>query len=747
MTVMQLMRDAVAVLQRHLAVKTVGHPVPVDGGVEVLVTISVSLPSRFEADGVSPNGIRADEPAWFVFPPTWPMRAPRLWLREDFPLELPHINPHQAGHRVSPCLFEGSLDEVLHRFGLERIIDQLSDWLTKAASGELIDLSQGWEPTRRDFSASTVVFSAETAIVKAPENGAILAVQGRYFAHGEALHAVASESLEGRQPAFSREVCQLRDFEFEAGDLPFFFARCVDESGTPRVVSDYAPEAVGDLESLLGKATSLGARADLAESLRRYAQEMLLPGVWTRDVFAVVVLLVHRPARLVGSPDRSVEMLPYVVRFEANPRDAFAPIGEAHPAFHSHRVSPALLALASGLPIPSKRPKLAMLGCGSLGSKVALHLGRAGMGDMVFVDNEVVSPHNAARHALIPPRHMALNPNKVAMMEDAFQQLGHDDCVSHPIDAADVLLDEGMADEVLGLGETIIVDTTASLRVSAAAAASLPLSKVSARRLMQAGMYAQGKVAYLFAEGAARSVTADDLRACLFERCRHEPTLRKQLGADGSDATRIFVGDNCRSLTMPMADSKVSRAAALVSGQLERWLTGELPVLGQLCIGVEDASGIGMSWVREELQPSVVLPSREKDGWSVRVLASVADTIDAEARRWEASETGGALIGYFSRSTRIVIVAGLIEAPPDSKRAPSTFILGTEGLVPALKAANSESLGHLHFIGTWHSHPMGGNHSRLDRNTLHRIAQDALGFPAISLVWTPQGFVVSVEQL
>lgn len=744
---MQLMRDAVAILQRHPALKTVEQPVPVDGGVEVLVTIAVSLPSRFQADGVTPNGIRGEEPVWLVFPSTWPMRAPRVWLREDFPQDLPHINPHQAGQRVNPCLFEGSLDEVLHRFGLERIIDQLSDWLTKAASGELIDLGQGWEPTRRDFSPSTVVFSAESAIVKVPENGAVLAVQGQYFAHDEALHAVASESLEAWQPAFSRVGRELRNFKFALGELPFFFARCVDESGTPRVVSDYAPETVGDLESLLGKATSLGARADLEQSLKRYAQEMLLKGVWARDVLAVVVLLVHRPARLVGAPDRTVEMLPYVVRFAVNPRDPFAPIGDAHPAFHSHRVSPALLALASGLPIPSKRPKLAMLGCGSLGSKVALHLGRAGMGNMVFVDNEVVSPHNGARHALIPPRDAALNPNKVALMEGAFQQLGHDDCVSHPVDAADVLLDEGRADEVLGLGETVIVDTTASLRVAAAAAASLPLSKVPTRRLMQAGMYAQGKVAYLFAEGVARSVTADDLRACLFERCRHEPSLRKQLGGDGSDATRIFVGDNCRSLTMPMADSKVSRAAALVSGQLEHWLTGELPVLGQLCIGVEDAAGIGMSWVRDELQPSVVLHSYDEDGWTVRVLATVADTIEAEARRWGAAETGGALIGHLSRSTRTIIVAGMIEAPPDSKRSPANFILGTEGLVPALKAANTESLGHLHFIGTWHSHPMGGNHSGLDRDTLHRIAQEAQGLPAVSLVWTPQGLVVAVEQL
>jgi hypothetical protein len=41
---------------------------------------------------------------------------------------------------------------------------------------------------------------------------------------------------------------------------------------------------------------------------------------------------------------------------------------------------------------------------------------------------------------------------------------------------------------------------------------------------------------------------------------------------------------------------------------------------------------------------------------------------------------------------------------------------------------------------------MGGNHLRLDRNTSRRIAEDAQGFPAVSLVWTPLGFVVAVEQ-
>jgi hypothetical protein len=34
------------------------------------------------------------------------------------------------------------MDEVLHRFGLGAIIDQLIEWLSKAAAGVLID----WEP-------------------------------------------------------------------------------------------------------------------------------------------------------------------------------------------------------------------------------------------------------------------------------------------------------------------------------------------------------------------------------------------------------------------------------------------------------------------------------------------------------------------------------------------------------------------------------------------------------------------------
>lgn len=630
---------------------------------------------------------------------------------------------------------------------MEGIVDQLSDWLTKAASGQLIDLEQGWEPTRRDSLTSGVIFSAEEAVVRTPIDGSLLVTQGVYFSNSNELLATAVEGLPELAPRFTLENPETEDSEYYAGKLPIVFARCVDDEGKPRVVTSYSPEEVHDFNSLLDKSRDLGAKSDALEKfLTGYAKEFFLNFELDKGISIIVVLLVQRPAHLIGAPERNIEVLPYVVRF----RGTFANlINEVSPAYHSHSVSPDLLSMTSGrLKTPSKM-KIVMLGCGSLGSKIALHLGRSGIGNIVFIDKETMSPHNGARHALIPPRKAFLYPGKAAMMERALNELGHTDCVNHLVDAKELLLDRGRADDVFGLDEAVIVDTTASLAVAAASIISPALSyENSPRRLLQTGMYAQGKVAYLFSEGAGRNVMVCDIQALLFEMCRHSSVLRKSLQGEGTDLTRIFVGDNCRSLTMPMADSKVSRAAALISGQVESWLAGGLPGTGQLCVGVEDDTGVGMTWLREQLGPTLELIPVNEEGknWKVRVLSSVAESIDEASRSWGPSETGGAVLGHVSTTTRTIIVAGLVDAPSDSVRTSSTFTLGVKGLAATLQEANEQALGHLQYVGTWHSHPMGGGHSSIDQATLGTIAQEFQGAPAISLVWRPEGFIVAVER-
>ncbi|MDX3893217.1 Mov34/MPN/PAD-1 family protein [Pusillimonas sp.] len=118
-----------------------------------------------------------------------------------------------------------------------------------------------------------------------------------------------------------------------------------------------------------------------------------------------------------------------------------------------------------------------------------------------------------------------------------------------------------------------------------------------------------------------------------------------------------------------------------------------------------------MTWTNTSLEATTVLEVADDGGWKVRILHPVVQAIEMDARLWKDKETGGALIGRISYENRTITIAGLVEAPTDSIRAPNRFTLGTDGLVSRLRQAHTDSLGYLSFIGTWHSHgsPSAGN--------------------------------------
>lgn len=744
--------DALHQLQRHRGLNRVGEPKVIGALTQIAVDVAVQLPSRSRRSGVSETGVRAVETCVLVFGSDWPLSAPKPFLRADFPLNLPHINPHREGDLVSPCLFEGSLNELLHRFGLDAIVDQLVDWLHKAAAGTLLDLEQGWEPTRRDSCPSTVVFSAEKVVAAAPVDGAVLVVSAGYVTIDGGLYAIIDDELSAQVDlVFSQGVHNDKLGKWGNGHTATFIARGPITDGHPYVVERYQPETIVDLTTLLDRAAELGIDRDaLAQSLEGYYGRSILDmqqdsRAWVHGLYAIVILTVQRPAPLVGSPGRNVEVLPYVVRYELNAQSLLERNATVHPAFHAHALSPELLARTSGIPSAATSQPLVILGCGSVGSKIAMHLGRAGFGSMTFVDNESISPHNIARHALIERASVLIPPRKSALMKTAFEELSHLQSRAFDADAVTLLVDPERFATSVPQDAALIVDTTASLQVLAAETQSKALDQ-SPTRLARVVMYGQGRCVAVLLEGPSRAGRVDDLMAFLFECCRFVPKLRASIAGDTSEPTRIFVGDNCRSLTMPMSDAVVSRSASLAGVQLERWLVDGLPKEATLCAGIADAEGLGMAWSRVSLGPTSVLDVADDGGWSVRILHPVAHAINADALHWGAVETGGALVGRISFESRTITIAGLVEAPSDSVRKAARFVLGTSGLVQSLRAANEASLGYLAFIGTWHSHPKGGAHSGIDRNTLRSIAEEAGGLPAVSLVWTPTGLTCAVDR-
>jgi hypothetical protein len=85
--------DALHQLQRHRGLTRVGEPKVIGALTQIAVDVAVQLPSRSRRSGVSETGVRAVETCVLVFGSDWPLSAPKPFLRADFPLNLPHINP------------------------------------------------------------------------------------------------------------------------------------------------------------------------------------------------------------------------------------------------------------------------------------------------------------------------------------------------------------------------------------------------------------------------------------------------------------------------------------------------------------------------------------------------------------------------------------------------------------------------------------------------------------------------------
>ena len=114
-----------------------------------------------------------------------------------------------------------------------------------------------------------------------------------------------------------------------------------------------------------------------------------------------VIFLARRPFKVIGSQS-CIELCPYIVDIRFPDLFAEGDTTPVRPASHRNAISRSLLALMTGNAATPERPRWTLFGAGSLGSKIALHLARAGNGPEVILDKSLMAPHNAARHALVP---------------------------------------------------------------------------------------------------------------------------------------------------------------------------------------------------------------------------------------------------------------------------------------------------------------------------------------------------------
>lgn len=738
---------------KHLLRVALTHPecldgavlAPEDGLARIRLDMNVEMPLDMKADGISRSGVRTCEPVTLKLLPGFPWQSPRFYLREDFPRNFPHLMPFAAIPR--PCLVEGDQDEYFLQFGLVeygifQLVEQLAIWLRKAAISGLIDPAQGWEPMlRRDFR-DIVEIDADAARNSVTRSGGWIAWQGRFFRHGaaEACLNGAAETWVSSKGKPTPLIQKPNDSTFRSRqtDPGTSLGNTVvgviwpdkNPDGTPSISATYLPESVATLRDLRARAVELGCGRGLETFLanveRSFAGLVLLA-----PIPIGIVLCVRRPIHLIDSTS-DIELLPYVVEIRANDRRAsLFTMGDDEPvssAMHYQSLTPSLLQTLSGA---SGRPALAILGCGSVGSKLAMHAARSGQNIAAVSDESSLRPHNMARHALGAD---SVGTNKAEALAKELSGFGMEPVV-HRGDLSVDLRDPERSKQIIPWAAAAAINSTASLSVREALA-----SVASPRlhtRLFEAALFGRGCGALLLGDGKGHNPNHCDLIAELYATLDDERAVELLFDPAGGLA-EIQIGQGCGSLTMTMDDARLSAMTASLSQEISKALDTSVQQ-GLVVIGTADDDSPSSRWTRYVVPAFETVAITGSEGWQLRLSQRVANRIRADAKASPSVETGGVMIGLTSARLKTVTVVDLLAAPADSRRTPSLFVLGTNGMQEVIRNRHEQSGRTLFDVGTWHSHLRDQGPSSTDWKTAADLAAERTP-PAILLIATPARF-------
>lgn len=688
---------------------------------------NTELPSRFLGAGGSPTGVRPVETACFELPPGFPHAAPVVTLRPDFNSALPHVNPHVSGAAVPPCLVYGSLAEVFHSRGFAAVVDQMADWLRKAGRDELINPAQGWEPVRRESIDDSLTFDI-------PRIAGLVGAKGRFeriptgFIQcvGSGGQYDMTWGSVGHDP-INLTKWNFADF-FDASTNNGFLSGTTlsvvcwaDKmpSGAPWVCDVYMPDTVSTVGDLLTRADAYGCGDSLRSALGWIAECAKVEENRRKFAYPLFVLLcVRRPYPVIGTGS-DIEIIAY--RFNIV-TPGFYPDGNATKVFtvaHRRTISEPLLCSMSGLPQDLPRPKYTMIGCGSLGSKISVHLSRASLVPSGLADKGVLDPHHMARHGLLPTSKYGkefIAPFKDVALANELAPFG---AAPDTVSADVTKLSPGRN----GFGTAfpadgrLVVNTTASHAVRD----YLAFAPGIVPRVAEAALFDEGRMGLFSLEGPDRNPNTLDLLCLAYEEMRGDGSLKGAIGAAAHAGNTVPIGQGCSSVTVAMTDGRLSMHAAAMAERTLGLLTGDLPDHGELRIGRMGADGMSIAWSWTEAGPTHVVAAADDPTWTVRVLDRAHRKIMDDVARHPRVETGGLLVGRVSPVRRVVHVTDVLEAPPDSTRSAAQFVLGVKGRDRLLADYEAGAAGALWCLGTWHSHLADQGPSPTDRRTARSL--------------------------
>lgn len=716
--------------------------------------ISVDLPTRGPVDEID---IRALEPVLLLFHRQhYLMEAPSAYSdRKDFPAKrLPHLNPTPPGGPVSLCLHRGSLDDWFAEHSLKDFVGRVRGWMRDAARNRLIREEDFFEGTRIFQSAGIVVYDPATLTQRALAHWA---VTPEMPGHGYFMASILKDPL--RDPGWESNLSLQIDHILE--DLPGRPLIDLFRSWNGLVDQDprkdrwvfglflwparqennqyfgHLPTTVGELRAF---AQELGLPLDQVLEEYRAAGAQILNGI-------PLSLGILRPRPIIGT-DSCFEWLNFILLGSGEnwgEDGLLKPEAGVFALSHRRPLTPAFAANLSGTASENPLGKIAIIGCGAVGSKVSLHLAKSGVVAQILVDEATLSPHHLVRHGLLSG-HTGKNKAE-ALKEEILSIYRHNPSLVE-IEAVAGSGHDLWQDPAKIAGCSYLIDASASPAMLNAITSATGLP--SELRVCRCEIAHQGGLGFFLVEGAMRNPRLDDLQAYIFDLARHDDAIsawltrhREEIEAlRGPALEEIGIGISCSSSTMRLGDDIVSFHAAQFTLGLKHPPRDGLGQLGRVQISFLNVDNSLEATTKTFLVPPVTIihPSNAPD-WSIRLMAGAIQDLDTQMQRAGRRETGGLLIGLIHRKRKAIYVTHVLPPSQDSHGSPYAFKRGVVDYPKILDDIERRTGGLLGYVGEWHTHPWGpAESSDRDQEATEQIRRnlDPVGLPTHILIMAPE---------
>ena len=356
---------------------------------------------------------------------------------------------------------------------------------------------------------------------------------------------------------------------------------------------------------------------------------------------------------------------------------------------------------------------VAIIGCGAIGSTIAMLLARAGVAKLQLYDKALVKPGLLVRQMF--DRHQ-IGCGKASATRTNVRYINPKiDVVAHHRNIIDVLCIADMAKAIFEAD--VVINATASIRVSTALEYHFrdwpkdhpPIVSMAIGHRADTGLMTLGQ-----RDVAGISHDLDRRLKLEFANSSNGNRMLDEFWPTRAQASRLFQPEpGCSDPTF------VGSAADIVV------LTGRMlnVASGWLARGVSDrAYGFGMyiptapqtiadlppeaeySW------PSDGIYADPRHGYQIRLAPAAEAAMLSWMRRSERQcgadvETGGVLFGQVDDFLKVIWVTTAGGPPPDSTATRNGFLCGTHGVARMNQEFVARSQGSISFIGMWHTHP------------------------------------------